>query len=232
MESMENFITKKFIPEGRKNRPGKIMLPIYITVHDTANPGATAANHADYLLSDAAAAKPVSWHFTVDNQAIFQHLPINETAYHAGDGNGPGNTQSIGIEICEFVQGDIKALEQRHQAELNAIRLIVHLIKTVPSLNNNLQCIKQHNFFSPGQNCPRVLRQGNRWKDFLKLINVFIAEEKEEKSKNRANNIFQIMEQINQDKQEKLLSLPFRDLYEILDYLMQVFEGFYSKEVN
>lgn len=43
---------------------------------------------------------PTSWHFTVDEKEIYQHLPLNENGWHAGDG-GTGNRKSIGIEICE-----------------------------------------------------------------------------------------------------------------------------------
>ena len=53
----------------------------------------------------------MSWHYTVDDHAIVQHLPDYETAYHAGDGkDGPGNTTSIGIEICVNAGGDFAQL--------------------------------------------------------------------------------------------------------------------------
>ena len=52
----------------------------------------------------------MSWHYTVDDHAIVQHLPDYETAYHAGDGkDGPGNATSIAVEICVNAGGDFEA---------------------------------------------------------------------------------------------------------------------------
>ena len=81
------------------------MTPIYITVHNTANTavGANAKSHASYVKNPDT---PTSWHFTVDDTEIYQHLPLNENGWHAGDGNGDGNRKSIGIEICENADGN------------------------------------------------------------------------------------------------------------------------------
>ena len=103
-------IQEHIISDGRKNRPGRDTNPdTYITIHETGNAakGADAAAHGAYLDSAAGEDALVSWHYTVDDHAIVQHLPDYETAYHAGDGKaGPGNTTSIGIEICVNAGGD------------------------------------------------------------------------------------------------------------------------------
>lgn len=158
-------ITKDFIPAGRGNRPGFKMLPKWITVHDTANvgTGAGAVSHGRYLKGDVAAKSPVSWHYTVDDKQVVQHLPLNESAWHAGDGaNGSGNRQSIGIEICENADGD------RVKAEAKAVELIAHLIKTEKSLYLFPSCMKQH-FDWTGKNCPRVIRRRG-WNNFVAEI--------------------------------------------------------------
>ena|GEM_PF-7133727 len=142
------------------------MEPKFITVHDTANTnrGADAEAHAAYLKGDSAANAPVSWHFTVDNKKIVQHLPTTESGYHAGDGNGPGNRSSIGVEICENVDGD------RAKAEANAAKLIARLKSETGSQ------VVQHNHWT-GKNCPRVIRsRPNGWKDFLKKVESFMGE--------------------------------------------------------
>ena len=162
-------IVQDFIPKGR-NRPGLPMVPEWITVHDTANTkaGADALAHAKYLKGDAAAALPVSWHYTVDGKQIYQHLPLDESAYHAGDGlNGPGNRTSIGVEICENIDGD------RAMAEEMAARLIARLMK---EFNLGTDKVVQHSKWSPGKDCPRVLR--NRpagWEVFLRMVQGFRA---------------------------------------------------------
>ena len=121
-------ITQDLIPVGRRNRPGYRLVPRYITIHDTANPnaGAGAKAHANYLKGAAAASIPASWHFTVDDRLIVQHLPLDENGWHCGDGtNGIGNRQSIGVEICENRDGN------RAAAEANAAWLTAQLL---PSL--------------------------------------------------------------------------------------------------
>ena len=157
-------IIQDFIPPGRRNRPGYRLDPKYITIHDTANTqsGADAKVHASYVKSAAAAAIPASWHFTVDDKAIYQHLPLTENGWHCGDGaSGTGNRQSIGIEICENRDGN------RAKAEANAAWLVAKLLK---DFSLGLDRVKQHYDWS-GKNCPRVLRgRKGGWQDFLAAI--------------------------------------------------------------
>lgn len=70
-------IIQEFLPSGADNRPGGSNPDIYITIHETGNfaRGADAAAHAAYLRGSSAQAAPVSWHYTVDDHSIYQHLP-------------------------------------------------------------------------------------------------------------------------------------------------------------
>lgn len=176
-------IKQKIISAGRRNRPAtnpasslfrKQMQPQYITIHNTGNRSATAtaSNHAAYLMGNTAANAPVSWHYTVDDNEIWQHLPLNEAGFHAGDNLGPGNTNSIGIEICENqLPGNMaKYLE----AEELAAKLCAKLISEVKSLKPFPDCMKQHFNFS-GKNCPSVIRgRANGWNDFLGKVEKYI----------------------------------------------------------
>lgn len=165
-------ITPDFLPE---NHPLTMlpMKPGYVTIHDTANPnrGANAAMHGRYLRSTEAVAREVMWHFTVDDREIRQHLPLDKSGWHAGDGwNGPGNRKSIGIEICENADGD------RAAAEANAAKLVAYLVRTVPSLRPFPECVVQHNRWS-GKNCPRVLRsRPGGWEGFLDMVRRYLEE--------------------------------------------------------
>ncbi len=60
---------------------------IYITVHDTGNNsvGAGASAHNNFI-HGGGGGENVSWHYTVGNDGIYQHLPMDETARHAADG--------------------------------------------------------------------------------------------------------------------------------------------------
>lgn len=155
-------IVKDFIPKGRKNAPGYKLVPQYITIHDTGNSskGANAEMHSKYLKGDAAAARPASWHYTVDEFGAYQHLPINEVGWHAGDGtNGPGNRTSIGIEICQNVDGD------RQKAEANAAILVAMLLKET---GLPISRVVQHSHWS-GKNCPAIIRNSG-WDKFIQRI--------------------------------------------------------------
>ena len=83
-------IKEGLIPEDHKeNRPGTIRTSTeYITVHDTANSGASsdAQMHYNYVLGSEARQKQVSWHYVVDEDVTYRNIPDKEVAYHAGDG--------------------------------------------------------------------------------------------------------------------------------------------------
>lgn len=157
-------IQEDIISDWRRNRPGRDTNPgAYITIHETGNAakGADAAAHGAYLDSDAGERDMVSWHYTVDDHAIVQHLPDYETAYHAGDGKaGPGNSTSIGIEICVNAGGDFEA------AKANAAALVRLLMEEhgIP-----LDNVVQHNRWN-GKDCPKTIRATTgAWEAFLAL---------------------------------------------------------------
>lgn len=157
-------IQEDIISDWRRNRPGRDTNPgAYITIHETGNAakGADAAAHGAYLDSDAGERDMVSWHYTVDDHAIVQHLPDYETAYHAGDGKaGPGNTTSIGIETCVNAGGDFEA------AKANAAALVRLLMEEhgIP-----LDNVVQHNRWN-GKDCPKTIRATTgAWEAFLAL---------------------------------------------------------------
>lgn len=155
---LANFKADLIPIKNTTSRPQIKMTPKFITVHNTGNSksGANAEMHTNYV--DTVAGY-VSWHFTVDDKNIYQELPINETGWHAGDGNGPGNMTSIGIEICEHVGQDW------NKAKYNAIALIVLIMK---DLNIPIENVVPHQKWS-GKYCPRViLNEG--WNLFINLI--------------------------------------------------------------
>ena len=112
----------------------------YVTVHETANsnPGQGAYSHAVYLLNQGrgtTALRQASWHFTMDDKLLYQHIPTDEMAWHAGDGTrkagttwsdqwgnqniGGGNAHSIGIETSVARGDDILRIWHR-TAKLSA----------------------------------------------------------------------------------------------------------------
>lgn len=150
------------VPKAK--RPGYAMVPEYITVHQTGNtnPGADARAHNSYIHNNA---PNPAWHYTVDDHEAYQHLPLNENGWHAGDGvNGPGNRKSVGIEICVNIDGDLK------KAEENGAWLVAKLIRELPKLKPFPECVKQHYDWN-GKNCPAQIRaRANGWSNFLGLV--------------------------------------------------------------
>lgn len=151
-------VTVDIVDKGNPEiRPQYAMKPSYITIHNTGNSGrgANAKSHNTYIHNMANLSPKetgyASWHFSVDDVSIYQHLPLNETAWHTGDGSGPksGNMTSIGIEICENVD-----MKDYHQAEENAIALVKYLIENMNGLS--VSRIRPHQAWS-GKYCPRVI---------------------------------------------------------------------------
>ena len=154
----------------------------YVVVHDTGNPskGATAKMHDTYItnLNNSSSSDYISWHFTVGNDGIYRHLPLDEVGYHAGDGShvfgdvyhntsygkedciGGGNRNGIGIESC-INEGSDYTYTMRILAELVAELLI--------EFDLGFDRVKQHNDFS-GKNCPQVIREARRWNEFMYLV--------------------------------------------------------------
>ncbi|MBP1970314.1 peptidoglycan hydrolase-like protein with peptidoglycan-binding domain [Virgibacillus natechei] len=160
-------VVNDIIPRFNGNRPSIIMTPQYITIHETANTdvGANAAMHANYVKQPGTA---VSWHFTVDDgNRIYQHLPTYETGYHAGDGSGDGNRNSIGIELC--VNSDGYFLETRRNAAALVKKLMTDF--AIPISN-----VVPHNHWS-GKNCPANLL--SVFDDFLAQVENSSYEEPE-----------------------------------------------------
>ena len=63
----------------------------FICIHDTlsASPRGTIKMHDNWIqgmANDPKNTNTVSWHFIISDKYIYQHLPLNEIAHHAGDG--------------------------------------------------------------------------------------------------------------------------------------------------
>ena len=93
-------VVVEILPKG-KCVPNTAINPTSITIHQTGNVGAPAKNNHNYMKNcNKSGDRIASWHFTVDDKYIYQAVPTNRKAYHAGCTSG--NNSSIGIEICMF----------------------------------------------------------------------------------------------------------------------------------
>lgn len=67
----------------------------FITVHDTGDNKFNADQWANEVTTSS---RQVSWHFTVDDKKIIQHIPLDEVAYHAGDGGSVFGLKDTGVK--------------------------------------------------------------------------------------------------------------------------------------
>lgn len=145
------------IPYSQQKRPNIKMTPEYLTIHSTANLNSSARNERNWL-TNPSNKNQASFHLVIDEKEAIECIPLNEVAWHAGDGRGKGNMASIGIEICE--SGD------REKTLQNAIELVAKLLH---ERKWGIDRVKQHYDWS-GKNCPRILRDTGRWPEFLNRI--------------------------------------------------------------
>ena len=152
---------------NREIRPRTKMTPRFSTDHDTGNSGvgADAKSHNRYIhnLGDKLPrdTSHISWHLTVDENYIIQHIPFDECAYHCGDGWLPssGNRTSIGVEKCMHRGSD------RNKIEANAIALHAYLMK---EFKFPITSVRPHQHWS-GKYCPQLIL--NKYGSFLPFRN-------------------------------------------------------------
>lgn len=137
------------------------MTPEYITVHNTYN-DASAMAEVSYMLGNNL---KTSFHAAVDDYRVVTGLPFNRNGFHAGDGQGPGNMKSIGIEICYSKSGGSRFDE----AEELAAEYIAYLLK---QYSWGIDRVKKHQDWSR-KYCPhRTLDYG--WERFLNKIRKYL----------------------------------------------------------
>ncbi|WP_105618426.1 peptidoglycan recognition protein family protein [Vallitalea okinawensis] len=141
-------IIEDFIPKGHSNRPGIAMNPLYICIYDTGM--VEEGTHARMLARHMKTINQlISWHYTVDDMVILQHLPLSEVSYQVSQGDDENNDKSIGIAICMNEDGD------RHKAEENAIELVIYLVK---KYNIPIEKVVQYNHWV-GEDFREVLKE-------------------------------------------------------------------------
>ena len=155
-------VTVDIIPKGFC-RPNTTINVKSITVHQTGNIDTTAKANHNYMKNiNRSGSRIASWAFTVDDKDIYQALPSNNKAYHAG--NATGNSTSIGIEICMFTDK-----EKQRKAYENALALIKILMQYYNLSTND---IKQHYNWTK-KDCPTWLRSGKygyNWSWFINQL--------------------------------------------------------------
>ena len=167
------------------------MTPTRIVIHNTANV-ASAAGEIDYM---GRTEDYRSFHYAVDDIEAVQGLPLDQNAWHAGDGAyGTGNREGIAIEIClsyvisggtetqreEIWKRDYKSRFER--AQENAAELTAFLLHKY-GWGFDPKRITKHQDYS-NKFCPHRTLSDYGWDFFLNLVKTKYQEfyEKEEET--------------------------------------------------
>lgn len=134
----------------------------FLTIHQTGNTSAGANAMAHHRLQ-ARSGVGYGWHWQVDDHEAIQTHDHDFKIWHAGDGRGKGNTESISIEICVNSDGNYKKSVE------NGAKLAAILLKEE---NIDISRMVQHNYWS-GKDCPHEIRYGKdgiTWADFVNMV--------------------------------------------------------------
>ncbi len=157
-----------FLPEDYAGYSGINRRIRYIVIHETDNYSstATAKAHNSFLHSEKQKDTALSWHYTVDENEIYHHLPDDIAAFHASDGmkNKGGNQSGVAIELCVNQGSDFNKTVD------NAAQLTAYLLQ---SYKLDLDDVKQHYDFC-GKDCPDRLRENTNWDEFLLLVQKYL----------------------------------------------------------
>lgn len=155
-------------------RPGLALSATSFTIHNTGNMKSTARNERDNLTrSDNYVT--ASFHIVIDEKEAIECIPLNESAWAAGDGtNGAGNRTSIHIEICE--SGNYaKTLD-------NAAELVASMLLEsewgVDRLRRHWDWPRSDGYRKV---CPRLMYDNGKWTGWTKFKNRVAAKMRQAK---------------------------------------------------
>lgn len=99
-------IKQDILPDNSENKPNENRVSTqFVTVHDTANnsKGADEEMHARYIYNCAVGDvdRDASWHYSVGDDQIIQHIRIDEIAWHAGDGSRLYQLSDTGVKATK-----------------------------------------------------------------------------------------------------------------------------------
>lgn len=153
----------------------------YLTVHQTGNTSSGANAMAHHRLQ-ARSGVGYGWHWQVDDEIAIQTHDHSFKIWHAGDGRGKGNTESISIEICVNSDGNYKKSVE------NGAKLAAMILKEE---NIDISNMVQHNYWS-GKDCPheiRACKNGICWNDFINMVKKYLDNNDEESEEEEVQEV-------------------------------------------
>jgi len=199
------------ISTPNNRRPGIKLEATTITIHNTANPSSTARNERAWL-TNRSNTRTASFHIVIDDKEAIEVIPLNEVAWHAGDGSSEasGNRTSIGIEICE--SGNYE------QTLKNAVELIASMLY---ERGWKTERLRRHYDWS-GKNCPRLMNNDGKWSDWHSFVAKVNTRLKELASEQGNEN----------DENEGVVTMTADDANKIIRFLSAAYMATSSKEAR
>lgn len=150
-----------------------------VCIHETGNTnaGAEAQQNVNYMNSQECISRQASWHATVGLDQIIETIPDDRQAFHASDGDGPGNTHFYAIEgvVCYKVGTPEFTRVLQNHAWYAARKL---RDKGLPwrFTGDAGGTVAQHNTFARDhKDCPQQYRDAGLWNTFLAYGEAFYA---------------------------------------------------------
>lgn len=174
-------VSQPFAPNG-VSYVGTDMEMWGVCIHETGNtsPSAEAQANRTYMASPACVSRQASWHATVGKDVVIEAIPANKQAYHASDGDGPGNTHFYAIEgvMCYPVDSPAFTRVMQNHAWYAAKLLVDHglpcRIGEQDARYADGVTVAQHNAFSRDRkNCPQFYRDNGLWPTFGAYVHAF-----------------------------------------------------------
>lgn len=155
-----------------KARCPYVMKPEYVVIHNAATPNGTAKSLCvcqNKTVNSEAELK--SWHFSVDEDSVWESLPLNRNGFHASDGaNGDGNRKGIAIEIARDLDGE----EQYYQSAENRGALLAAVLLNKYGWDTS-HLKTHHDFAIDGKWCPHKILD-NGWDKFVAKVQSYLDE--------------------------------------------------------
>ena len=173
----------------------------YLTIHQTGNTDEGSNAMAHHRLQ-ARSGVGYGWHWQVDDEMAIQTHSHDFKIWHAGDGRGKGNTQSISIEICVNADGDY------NQAVENGAKLAAMILKEE---NIDISKMVQHNYWS-GKDCPHEIRLGKNgitWAVFVEKVKGYLNGNTQEVKEVKEEFMEQVQERYMINGNYSIDSLPW-----------------------
>ena len=159
-------IRQRIIPANQTlQRPGYTLHTPYRWIqHENANYTSTAADEAQYLINGAEG-RQASWHFTTDDDVIYQSVPIDEVTWQSADGAGEGNMNGISNELC--VRRGINTAQARFNAESLCAGITYALSVPMNRINSHWD-MNANNAPSERHHCPDEMLNDGTWPTVFK----------------------------------------------------------------